>query len=174
MSDSTMKWRGWAVRFALAALAGLPAGGQVPDANLRRTEVVLVVSNHRRYSGTYQATGIARVCGTVDLGFPNRVKSFTVEFPDDEPDLAVRSVSFDAENLPVGTSTTQFMLNVGISGPKVGKPPAFVINPARAGSRETGTAHLEHKDGVTTLKLTGTDAMGVRLELTVTAQPQKK
>jgi hypothetical protein len=66
------------------------------------------------------------------------------------------------------------MLNVGIFGPKVGRPPLFVVNSARAGSRETGTAELKHQDGVTTLKLIGTDAMGVKLELTVTAQPQKK
>jgi hypothetical protein len=162
------------VYLALAALAGLPASGQVPNANLRPTRVVLIVSNSRLYSGTYQASGIARACGTVDLGFPNRIKSFTVEFPDDEPDLPVRALSFDAENLPVGTATTRFHLAVGISGPKVGKPPQFVVNSARAGSRETGTAELKEKDGVTTLTLTGIDAMGVRLELTVVAQPGKQ
>jgi hypothetical protein len=162
------------VYLALAALVGVPARGQVPNANLRPTRVVLIVSNSRLYSGSYQASGIARACGTVDLGFPNRVKSFTVEFPDDEPDLPVRALSFDAENLPVGTATTRFHLAVGISGPKVGKPPQFVVNPARAGSRETGTAELKEKDGVTTLTLTGTDAMGVRLELTVIAQPRKQ
>jgi hypothetical protein len=162
------------IRLALVALVNVPASGQVPDATLRPTQVVLVVSNSRRYNGTYQATGIARACGTMDLGFPNRTKSFTIEFPDDEPDLPVRSVNFDAENLPVGTSTSQFLFSVGISGPKIGKPPQFVINSARSGSRETGTAELKHKDGVTTFTLTGTDALGVRLELTVTAQPSKK
>ena len=159
---------------ALAALVTVTARGQVPDATLRPTQVVLVVSNSRLYSGTYQASGIARACGTMDLGFPNRVKSFTIEFPVDEPDLPVRSVNFDAESLPVGTTTSRFHLSVGISGPKVGKPPLFVVNPARAGSRETGTAELKEKDGVTTLTLTGTDAVGVRLQLTVIAQPGKK
>jgi hypothetical protein len=159
---------------ALAALVGVPARGQVPDATLRPTHVVLTVSNSRLYSGTYRASGIARVCGTMDLGFPNRTKSFTVEFPDDEPNLPVHTLSFDAETLPVGTATTRFHLSVGIFGPKVGKPPLFVLNPARAGSRETGTAELKDKDGVTTLTLAGTDAMGVKLELTVIAQPGKK
>ena len=44
----------------------------------------------------------------------------------------------------------------------------------RPGSRETGSAELKEKDGVTTLTLAGTDAMGVKLELTVIAQPRKK
>ena len=150
------------------------ANGQVPNATLRPTQVTLIVSQSRLYSGTYQASGIARVCGTMDLGFPNRVKSFTVEFPDDEPDLPVRTLSFDAESLPVGATTSRFLFSVGISGPKVGTPPQFVLNTAREGSRETGTAELKQKDGVTTLTLSGTDAMGVRLELTVVAQPGKK
>jgi hypothetical protein len=162
------------IGLAWAALVGVPASGQVPDATLRPAHVVLNISNSRLYSGSYQASGIARVCGTMDLGFPNRTKSFTVEFPDDEPNLPVRTLSFDAESLPVGTSTSRFHLSVGIFGPKVGQPPLFVLNTAREGSRETGTAELKEKDGVTTLTLAGTDAIGVKLELTVIAQPKKK
>ena len=146
----------------------------MPDPYLRRTSVTLIVSNSRLYSGTYQASGMARVCGTMDLGFPNRVKSFTIEFPDDESGLPVRTLSFDAESLPVGTSTTRFSLNVGIFGPKVGTPPLFVVITDRVGSRETGTAQLTHDQGVTTLTLTGKDAMGVTLQLTVVAQPKQK
>ena len=88
--------------------------------------------------------------------------------------MPVRTLQFDAESLPVGTTSSRFLCSVGISGPKVGKPPQFVLNPARAGSRETGTAELKDKDGVTTLTVSGTDVMGVRLELTVVAQRRKK
>ena len=96
------------------------AVAQVVDSTtLRPTDVVVTIANDpdRSYNGTYRSSGMSRICGKLDLMMPHRANSFNVEFPDDEPNLAVPSVQFDADTLAAGDSTNSFYLNVGIRTP---------------------------------------------------------
>src|SRR3970040_1820863 len=113
--------------------AAVPA----PGLALRPTDVTLTISNSPYYSGNYRASGNSRICETVTLGYPHRAESFTVEFPYDEPDLQVRTLSFDADTLPAGGSTRSFYLSVGVTTPEGGKPPEFVVRANRPQYQET-------------------------------------
>jgi len=164
------------------ALAGFPGGrparpgraasaSQVPGPALHPTDVTLTVSNSTYYSGNYQASGNSRFCETVTLGYPHRAESFTVEFPDDEIDLPVRTLSFDADTLPAGGSTRSFYLSVGVTTTGGAQPAAFVVRANKPQSKETGTATLKTAGGATELKIVGTNNMGVKLDVVVVCHP---
>jgi len=167
---------------AIAAVAVLVlAGGhssaeaQVRDTTLLRpTDVRLTVSNDPLLSGVYTASGISRVCGKMDLGYPHRANAFTVEFPDDEPNLEVSSISFDADTLPIGATIHSFQLGVNISTPKVGKPPKFVVRANEPQYQEPGSATLTATGGTATLNIDGIATSGtkVRLVLTIVCHPR--
>ena len=123
----------------------LPVGpgllGQAVDSTtLRPTDVVVTISNDTHYNGTYRAHGMSRVCGKLDLMMPHRANSFVVEFPDDEPNLEVRALSFDADTLAPGSTISSFYLSVGIRTPGGGTPPAFVVRAREPRFAEPGTA----------------------------------
>ena len=149
----------------------LLGAGSPPTDGLRPTDVTLEIVNSPRYSGSYSASGNSRVCGTLTYGYPHRANAFTVEFPDDEPDLPVRSVRFDADTLAAGTTTTSFYLDVGVTTPQGGTPPSFVVRASQPQYHETGTAELQAKGGTTELRVEGTNDMGVKLELAVVCHP---
>ena len=161
---------------AVAALAVLaligtasPAGAQVVDSTtLRPTDVVVKIVNDPHYSGTYNASAISRICGKLDLMMPHRVNSFHVDFPDDEPNLAVTSVTFDADTLPTGAITNSFYLSVGIRTAQGGTPPLFVVRAREPQYNEPGTASRSGVAGMDTLKIVGTATTGVKVSLTVT------
>jgi hypothetical protein len=173
-----MKSSVWAA-FLLPATVAMPLGRASAQAeaavNLRPTEVTVTITNDTHYDGRYTARGISRVCGKLDLMMPHRVNSFVVEFPDDEPNLAVTSVSFESDTLPPGTTTTSFYLNVGVRTPQGGTPPLFVVRAKEPQYGEPGTATRTRSAGVDILKLTGTATSGtkVRVEMTVVCQPAK-
>jgi hypothetical protein len=152
------------------------ASAQAGDVvTLRPTEVTVTISNDTHYDGRYSARGISRICGKMDLMMPHRANSFMVEFPDDEVNLAVRSVSFDADTLAPGSTTNSFSLNVGIRTPEGGTPPQFVVRAKEPRYGEPGTAVRTRAAGVDTLKVTGTATSGtkVRVVMTVVCQPVK-
>jgi hypothetical protein len=161
---------------ALLAVPSLAAAVSVAQADdtttLLPTQVTVTIANSPHYSGTFSAQGISRICGKVDLGYPNRANSFTVEFPDDETDLQVRALSFDAESLPAGTTTTHFYVTAGVTTASGAKPAHFVVRADQPQSGATGNATLGVKDGTKTLKVTGTNNMGVRMDVTVICQPR--
>ena len=115
-------------------------GQAVDSTTLRPTDVVVTISNDTHYNGTYRARGMSRVCGKLDLMMPHRDNSFVVEFPDDEPNLDVRALSFDADTLAPGSTTTSFYLSVGIRTAQGGTPPAFVVRAREPRFAEPGTA----------------------------------
>ncbi len=88
------------VTLYLIALAGSvgPAKAQRPDSTLLRPTMVVVKISHdpdSGYNGTYRASGVSTKCGLADYGYPHRLNSFAVMFPDDTTTLAVTSVNFD-------------------------------------------------------------------------------
>lgn len=154
--------------------AGAPSlGAQSSNpSTLRRATVVATIENDRNYSGTYTATGMARICGKWTMSFPNRENAFTVEFPDDEPDLKVRTLSFDAESLIPWSSTASFYLAVGVRVGERGTPPLYVVRANEPQYNEPGNATMANDNGVTTLNVTGTAALGVTVRVKVTCNPK--
>ena len=139
---------------------------------LRQTAVTVTIENDKLYSGTYTATGVSRICGKYTLGFPNRENAFTIEFPDDEPDLRVRTLSFDAESLRPGRSTGSFHLAVGVRVGERGAPPQYVVRANEPQYNEPGTAQLVNDKDGTTLTVVGTAALGVRVTVKAICSPK--
>jgi hypothetical protein len=162
-----------ALAVAIAAV-GAPRLGAQPSnpSTLRRATVTVTIENDRYYSGVYTASGMARICGKWTMSFPDRENAFTVEFPDDEPDLRVRSLSFDAKSLPGGSSTASFYLAVGVRVGERGAPPLYVVRANEPQYNEPGNATQATDKGVTTLNVTGTAALGVTVRAKVTCDPK--
>ena len=151
---------------ALLVLAPVGPGllGQAVDSTtLRPTDVVVTISNDTHYNGTYRAHGMSRVCGKLDLMMPHRANSFVVEFPDDEPNLAVRALSFDADTLAPGSTTTSFYLSVGIRTAQGGTPPVFVVRAREPRFAEPGTAIRAKVAGRDSLTVDGVATSGTKV-----------
>lgn len=163
-----------AALLVLAPLAPSLLAQAVDSTTLRPTDVVVTISNDPHYDGTYRAHGISRVCGKLDLMMPHRANSFVVEFPDDEPDLAVRALSFDADTLPSAATITSFYLSVAIRTPQGGTPPAFVVRAREPQFAEPGTASRATAASRDSLTVTGVATSGtkVRVRATVVCQPK--
>jgi hypothetical protein len=167
------------LRARSAAIAVLLTGGtiagaqaQSPDSTLLRpTEVTLTVSNDPHLTGVYRSSGIATKCGLADYGYPHRMNSFAVEFPDDPSTtpMEVSSVTFDADTLASGSTTPSFYLSASLDTPRVGRPPALVVRAREPQYDEPGTVTRTTAGGTDTLRIVGTATRGtkVRLEMTV-------
>ena len=146
-----------------------PLRGQVVDSTtLRPTDVVVKIAKDPHYSGNYRARGMSRVCGKMDLMMPHRANSFVVEFPDDEPNLEVTSLSFDADTLAAGTVTSSFYLSVSIRTPSGGTPPAFVVRANIPQFGEPGTAERIKQASRDSLFVAGKATKGVKIEVQAT------
>ena len=157
------------------AIAGAEA--QAPDSTLLRpTEVTLTVSNDPRVNGVFRSSGVSTKCGLADYGYPHRVNSFAVEFPDDPTatPMEVRSVTFDADTLPSGATTPNFYLSASLNTPRVGNPPALVVRAREPQYNEPGTVTRVTAGGTETLRIVGTANTGlkVRLEMTIVCRPR--
>jgi hypothetical protein len=157
--------------FALGAVtltgSTVRLGAQAPvdSTLLRPTEVMVTISNDRGNDGTYRATAISRVCGKQDMMgmMPHRANSLHIEFPSDEPNLAVTSVTFDADTLPPGATTRSFLLNVGIRTPNGGQPPLYVLRPKEPQYGEPGTAVRTRRNGIDSLVVDGIATKGTKV-----------
>lgn len=164
-----------AVLLAGAAVTGAQA--QAPDSTLLRpTEVTLEVSNDPQLSGVYRSSGVSTKCGLADYGYPHRVNSFAVEFPDDPSatPMEVNGVTFDADTLASGTTTPSYYLSAKLNTPRVGQPPALVVRAREPRYGEPGTAARVTAGGTDTLRIVGTATRGtkVRLEMTIVCRPR--
>ncbi|MFN0179052.1 MAG: hypothetical protein ACKVZ0_09645 [Gemmatimonadales bacterium] len=146
-----------------------PIHGQVVDSTtLRPTDVTVIITNDTHYDGTYRAHGISRVCGKLDLMMPHRANSFVVEFPDDEPNLEVRSLSFNADTLAAGSTITSFYLTVGIRLPNGGTPPHFVVRASQPQYNEPGTAQRTKTASRDSLDVAGKATKGTKVDVKAT------
>jgi len=163
----------------LIALTGVvaPAKAQRPDSTrLRPTVVIVKISKDPAsdYNGTYRASGISTKCGLADYGYPHRLNSFAVMFPDDTATIAVTSVNFDADTLKSGTTVNSFYLSVGIRVGQHGTPPAYVVRANQPQFKEPGTAtRTRTSKGADSLTVRGTATKGTKVdvEMTLVCQP---
>lgn len=147
---------------------GLLSGQAVDSTTLRPTDVVVLIRNDPHYDGVYRAHGISRVCGKLDLMMPHRANSFVVEFPDDEPDLEVLSLTFDADTLAPGATTNSFYLRAAVRTSSGGTPPAFVVRAREARFGEPGTADRVKSRSQDSLSVVGTATTGTKVDVRVT------
>ena len=157
------------------ALTG--AAAQAPDSTLLRpTEVTVRVSNDPRLTGAYRSSGVSTKCGLADYGYPHRAHSFAVEFPDDPSatPMEVAGVTFDADTLASGTTSSSFYLSIRLDTPRTGTPPALVVRAKEPRFDEPGTVTRTTADGTETLTIVGTATSGtkVRLEVTIVCRPR--
>ena len=165
----------------LIALTGVvaPAKAQRPDSTLLRPTVVIVkISNDpdSDYNGAYRASGVSTKCGLADYGYPHRMNSFAVEFPDDPSaaPMEVSGVTFDADTLASGTTRSSFYLSARLDTPRVGQPPALVVRANEPRFDEPGTVSRVTEGGTETLTIVGTATRGtkVRLDMTIVCRPR--
>ena len=163
----------------LITLTGVaaPAKAQTRDSTLLRPTVVIVkISNDptSNYNGTYRASGTSTKCGLADYGFPHRLNSFAVMFPDDTTTMAVTSVNFDADTLKSGTTVSSFYLSVGIRVGQHGTPPDYVVRASQPQFNEPGTAtRTRTATGSDSLTVKGVATKGTKVdvEMTLVCQP---
>ncbi len=156
-----------ALGFLLVFAELLPA--QTADTTtLRPTDVVVMINGDGKYDGVYRASGISRVCGKLDLMMPHRANSFVVEFPDDEVNLPVSGLTFDADTLSPGSTTRSFRLSVAVRTPSGGTPPAYVVRAKEVRYAEPGTAERINSRGRDSLAITGVATKGTKVDVKVT------
>ena len=154
-----------------------PAKAQRPDSTLLRpTTVIVKISNdpNSDYNGTYRALGVSTKCGLADYGYPHRLSSFAVMFPDDTTTIAVTSVNFDADTLKSGTTVNSFYLSVGIRVGQYGTPPEYVVRANQPQLNEPGTAtRTRTSTGSDSLTVKGVASKGTKVdvEMTLVCQP---
>lgn len=160
---------------ALACLASA-APAQQPDSTLLRpTNVTVRITGDPNpiYNQSYSGSGTSTKCGLADYGYPHRINSFAVMFPDDTPTGSVSSVNFDADTLARGTTVRSFYLSVAVQSRQVGAPPAFVVRANQPAFAEPGTATLVRTPrGADSLTVKGTATKGTKVgvELTLVCQ----
>lgn len=173
------RWMHGRMTVCLIALTGVvaPVAAQRPDSTLLRPTVVTVkISNDpvSSYNGTYQASGISTKCGLADYGYPHRLNSFAVMFPDDTATIAVTSVNFDADTLMSGTTVNSFYLSVGIRVGQHGMPPAYVIRANQPQFNEPGRAtHSRTSNGSDSLTVKGVASKGTKVDVEMTLVCQR-
>lgn len=160
-------------------LTGLVASAQAqqPDSTLLRPTVVIVkIANDpdATLNGTFRASGVSTKCGLASYGYPHRVNSFAVMFPDDTGTKAVPAVNFDADTLASGTTVNSFYLAVGIRVGEHGTPPLYVVRAKQPEYKEPGTATRSRtSNGSDSLTVRGKATKGrmVDVEMTLVCQP---
>ena len=163
----------------LIALTGAaaPAEAQRPDSTLLRPTMVSVKISKdpdAAYNGVFRASGVSTKCGLADYGYPHRLHSFAVMFPDDTATIAVTSVNFDADTLKRGTTGNSFYLAVGTRIGRTGTPPLYVVRANQPQFKEPGTATLiRTSNGSDSLTVKGIASKGTKVdvEMILVCQP---
>lgn len=154
-----------------------PAHAQKPDSTLLRpTDVIVKIQKDpdASYNSIYVARGVSTKCGLADYGYPHRMHSFAVMFPDSTNLIQVTSVNFDTDSLMSGDSTGTFYLSVGIRVGQTGTPPNYVIRANEPARGEPGIAKLTRlAGGRDSLHIFGVATKGrkVEVEMWLVCQP---
>jgi hypothetical protein len=123
------------------------------------------------YDGEYHASERARACGNAMYAMNGKVNGFNFEFPV-AGDQEIVDVSFSAEDLASGATTTAYYISVGVKAKIGGQPPSFVIRANQPQYRETGRATRADGGGITRLTVEGVNDRGERLQMQVECGPR--
>lgn len=156
-----------------SAPAATEGSGGVNDiGNGRPTTITLTVSGTTTgANGSYSDSGTTRICGNAQLNLTGNTRGFDYAYPF-EGEHQIEDVTFDAEDLLPGTSTTSFNVDVNVVASSGGHPPSIVIHPNVADSGDTGSAQRSDSDGTTTFTVDATNDAGQTIHMTVTCGPR--
>jgi hypothetical protein len=132
------------------------------------TVTVTIAGNTSGANGTYTATGTTRVCGNAQLNYSGNPKGFNYEFPY-EGEHNPNDVSFAAEDLLPGTSTSTFHVDIGITTNQI--TPSIIGDPGGTAG-DAGTATRTEAGGTTTLVIHATNNRSETIDLTATCGPR--
>jgi len=132
------------------------------------TVTVTIAGNTSGANGTHTASGTTRLCGNALLNYAGNPNGFNYEFPF-EGEHNPNDVSFAAENLLPGTSTSTFNLAVGITTNQI--TPGIIADPGGTAG-DAGTATRTEADGTTTLVIHATNNRSETIDLTATCGPR--
>ena len=168
---------------ASAAPSTEPSSEPVPDSSIapqptastadlgidRPATINLDISGTPDSNGSYTSSGPARLCGDAQINLTGNIRAFNFEFPHDG-DFEIVDVTFSADDLVAGSSTSSFHLDVTVHAKSGGEPPATVVDTSNAGN--SGSAQLSDSGGTTTLTVTGSDDIGQTLHMVATCGPK--
>jgi hypothetical protein len=118
--------------------------------------------------GSFSSAGPTRICGNYSFA-PN---SFNLEFPRDGDGLDIQDVTFNANELTPGTTTTAFYISVTISEEAIDDVrPSTVLDTSDPRFGASGTAELSVVDGQRVLTVDAADEDGMSVQLTATCSP---
>ena len=161
----------------LVLIAMTPADLALQGALMQRpTDVAATMGNSPKlYNGAYTSSGVARICGETDpLQSFTGQRIFVVEFPLDYNGGSIVDVQFSSKTL-VGSvrETGNFFVSVTVKAAIGGAPPAYVVDTQRPAPGNSGTASLNIKGGVASLRVRASDILGQTLDLTVTCHASR-
>jgi hypothetical protein len=138
-------------------------GNQLPA-----TVTVSISGNTSGANGSYTASGLTRICGNLQLNFTGNPNGFNLEvWYDGEHNP--NDVSFAAENLLPGTTTSAFNVDIGITTNQI--TPSIIANPGGTVG-DAGTATRTESGGITTLVIHATNNRSETIDLTATCGPR--
>jgi hypothetical protein len=117
--------------------------------------------------GHFTSAATARQCGSTVL-FP---RGFLFGFPHDIQHHDVEDVTFSAQELLPGTSTSSFSISVNIDSAAMGPRPLTFLNPSDPQSGDTGNAQLSVVNGTRSLIVDAAGEGGVTIHLTAVCSP---
>ena len=123
--------------------------------------------------GSYSGSGPARWCGNALGNVLGNVRAFNFEFPLDTATGNIRDVTFSADDLVPGATTSVFHIDVGVHTAAGGDPASTVINAGETGTAVSGTgsAALTVAGGTRTLELQATSDDGENIKLKGSCSP---
>jgi hypothetical protein len=153
--------------------AASPAQQDQAPFNERPADASVTMDNSSRYPGSFQLSTTARVCGEVpaELNFAG-VPAFIVQFYPENGQGPIRDISFDSKELVGGVAESSvFFLTVAVHSPKIGSPPAYVLDTSRPDM--AGTAALTAPaPGTVRLEVRGVNDMNEAIELSLECRPR--
>jgi hypothetical protein len=123
--------------------------------------------------GSYSGSGPARWCGDAVMHLTGNERSFNFEFPLDTHTGNINDVTFSADDLVPGASTTVFHISVGVHTGAGFDPAATVIDPGETGTATSGkgSASLTVDGSTRTLELQATSDYGENIKLKGSCSP---
>lgn len=144
----------------------------VDDGNGWPADVELVLAGTLTHSdGGYDATGEARLCGNASFWVTGNPRVFIFEFPLDYVNQEIIDITFTAQDLVAGAETGEFHAKATVRAKEGGQPPATVIRADTPGTGDGGTARYIESGGIRTLTVSGVNAVGESLTMTVRCGP---